>query len=174
MRHHAGTSRKLRSRPFIPEAQGDFRAFFFELLLRLFKEGGPPLVRHLMVHAPLDLMAFSGTPQGVIACTQSLGEFFRQRITMDLLVQHTNLATRNDALEFHRDALAEELIQTLSARNNTLWSATERHQIEWSEGPQMTDKDWTAFLEESQEEFKEECAEVSLRLWNEWSAAQLP
>jgi hypothetical protein len=38
----------------------------------------------------------------------------------------------------------------------------------------MTDKDWTAFLEESQEEFKEECAEVSLRLWNEWSAAQLP
>ena len=93
---------------------------------------------------------------------------------MDLLVQHTNLATRNDALEFHRDALAEELIQTLSARNNTLWSATERHQIEWSEGPQMTDKDWTAFLEESQEEFKEECAEVSLRLWNEWSAAQLP
>ena len=86
---------------------------------------------------------------------------------MDLLVQHTNLATRNDALEFHRDALAEELIQTLSARNNTLWSATERHQIEWSEGPQMTDKDWTAFLEESQEEFKEECAEVSLRLWNE-------
>jgi hypothetical protein len=93
---------------------------------------------------------------------------------MDLLVQHTNLATRNDALEFHRDALAEELIQTLSARNNTLWSATERHQIEWSEDPQMTDEDWTAFLEESQEEFKEECAEVSLRLWNEWSAAQLP
>jgi hypothetical protein len=82
---------------------------------------------------------------------------------MNLLVQHTNLATRN-----------VELIQTLSARSNTLWSATERHQIEWSEDHQITAEDWTAFLEESQEMFNEECAEVSLRLWNEWSAAQLP
>ena len=120
---------------------------------------------------------------------------------MNLLVQHTNLATRNDALEFDRNALAVELIQTLSARSHTLWSANERHQIEQSEvsnccclvifsmygylvqtlrylvyvqDHKITDEHWTAFLEESQEMFNEECTEVSLRLWNEWSAAQLP
>ena len=95
---------------------------------------------------------------------------------MDLLVQSIlNLASRNDALESHSIQLAAQikrLTAEVKLQKEELAAAT-RHYA-FHEDHQITAEDWTAFLEESQEMFNEECAEVSLRLWNEWSASQLP